>query len=234
MFSAEYQLLKQLIEQANKTGSPVLRIGAGPIWSVLYLQRILSDFRCEFSHVRLEIHVHAKERLVDLLLSGQLDIAICGTDVTVESALVEKEHLANVETTIFGRLGHPLSRQSTISAADFLKFDWMAFEPREDYRASLSDMFRRDGIAPPKPSIITSSWTSGILLVESSDALTTFPIAAKAFLSKFGINALAGAPVVQAFRSGLWYRSSLMDFAAGREFRRIARRVVGGVNSSIV
>ncbi len=208
-----------LKEQASKS----LHIGTIPFWNVTVLPNIVSQFQELYPEVRLVINADAPRRLIGLLSAGELDFALCGTDLGITDPGLASEAIGRVDLVAGCARDHPLALSWDGDVARLLEQKWLDYRSAPGHFSdaeedSLLYRLRRDAI------LITDSWLGGLLLAARSGYLMALPRQLEGFFSHFGLVLLADSPILLSSPSGLWYRKSAAETKAGRAFARLARQ----------
>jgi DNA-binding transcriptional LysR family regulator len=186
--TAEIRVLKL----ANR---PSLKIACGFTWWQLFVRDAIKT--CAHDHPDAAIHVDLCSSLDGLrhLMSGDVSCFI-GTKVEnlAHGMSFHFEPLLDVEDAYFARTGHPLAgRAITRQDLDpFPRLDVAPFVNRhfgiaEPDRQAHSDMWGRKAHA----QLSTNAMTSGIAMLQDSDAFLIYPLLTRDYFASQGIHMLS-------------------------------------------
>ncbi|MGA8509241.1 MAG: LysR family transcriptional regulator [Candidatus Sulfotelmatobacter sp.] len=131
----------------NSTPAGTLLIGSSESMLTYRLPEVLSKFRKEYPEVQLSFRPYAQERLMHSIESGELDLAICMTDI------VEHERLKSLrlrsETLLFVVAPKdPLAMKKRVKADDLGNKTFLVTEAGCAYRKKLTQLLTRINIRP--------------------------------------------------------------------------------------
>jgi DNA-binding transcriptional LysR family regulator len=112
------------------------------------LARPVADFCRAHPNVRLTLVNHVGLRTLDLLLSGDADLAVlpAGTDVVAYRQFLTAEPLCERDWVAAVPEGHPLERKRRLGLADLVRYPLILPEQGSGWRQQLDDVFRTAGL----------------------------------------------------------------------------------------
>ncbi len=123
--------------------------------------------------IDVTVVVEPRPSLVELVTSGQLDVAIAPLTGEPQPSIRE-ERLYDERSVVAGRPRHPLSRQATVTLADLATWPWI-LPPRGTSRRSwVERAFAAEGLEPPRAAVETADIPLQLALVAGSDLLCPF------------------------------------------------------------
>lgn len=204
----------------------VLRIGAGPLWSVVFLPRIVERFRKSHPDVVLSIQVGPKDTLLDLLSEAAIDIAICATDGRAPDTELLVETLMEVELQVACGISHPLLHSWNGDKANLLEQDWVVYQSAPGHSTQSHKVVPVKELGNPNAVVYTSSWLGGLTMTAQGSYLMNLPVILRDFVEPLGIRFLTSSPSIPSFSGGLWSRRSVTTTEVGKAFRAIAREQI--------
>lgn len=159
-----------------KTGHRgIVRIGGTPVFMDGVISTIIAEYQRSFPQVRIEQSYGYAAELMDQLVAGTLDIAICPLNA---SALPEGFQFTPVlpgRNVIACGTHHPLLRKTSLRLSDIALYPWIsppASSPLyEDMRHVLKDI----GMTDFKISFSGGTLAATTAILANSDALTVLP-----------------------------------------------------------
>ncbi|PBB24556.1 LysR family transcriptional regulator [Mesorhizobium sp. WSM4307] len=197
---------------AIRTGHvDLLRIGAGPSISLLYMSRILDQLRSEFPKTQLILSAPANLSYNARLLAGDLDVVV---------GRIEAEHLSDKITTIrLATFEHCLvigDRKSIArdppTAVDLLDFAWIGYSESIEPDPALTNFFHADGLAPPPLAVSTSSFNTALELVAAGRYAMIVPNQFQPIVEASGAAAYPIRTPLHAYEVGVSVRSSTLRY----------------------
>lgn len=171
------QLKMQLVDAREEVRSlsrgamGCIRIGAGPSWLTSALPGIVAKMANAYPGLRFRVSGGFKGNLVELVRTGDLDIAVTALPSRTPQGL-HAIPLTQDTISIIARRGHPLRAKRRLHASDTLKYPWIL--PGRDVlsRMRLDALFRVLGMESPEPNIEVDSipFIAGVL--RDSDMLS--------------------------------------------------------------
>ncbi|MGE5525597.1 MAG: LysR family transcriptional regulator [Rhodospirillaceae bacterium] len=122
-----------------------LSVGAMPALSTGFVQQVAAAFMAAYPNVNIALHTAPRTKLVDMLLSGKLDVALCHS--VDEHPEVETELLSRDPAVCILPPGHRLTKKQTISARDLAGEDFISWSEGTLTRARVDAVFEKLGIA---------------------------------------------------------------------------------------
>ncbi|MFK7996478.1 MAG: LysR family transcriptional regulator [Granulosicoccus sp.] len=183
--AAEISMLKASQRKA-------MRIGTGFAWWSIFMRDILRPYQQEHTGVSLHVEVCSSLDGLRHLLSGDVGCFV-GTKVEKlnDSVGFVFEHLFSVEDAYFAREHHPLASKKRYldDVKNFPKLDVAPFVNRH------LGLIERDDFDPmhvarslaKKGLLTTNSMTTGIDMLQDTDAILVYPIVCQPFFQKHNI-----------------------------------------------
>jgi DNA-binding transcriptional LysR family regulator len=174
----------------------------------------------------VSIHVDLEAQLVRLLADGEIDIALCNTDIDPGDPRVSGEPLVRVEVRVAGRTKHPLAAPPSCDIEDCFACDWIDYHDALDQAAWGGGDIR----SRVRGKIVkTSSWLNALLIASRTDALLPLPTHIRDFIPSIGLAFMDGVEPMTSFSAGVWRRDSFSLTKTGRMVVAMARELMRGV-----
>lgn len=156
--------------------SGTLRIGAGLIWSLGPLPRILARLHSCYPRLQVEVQTGIAGPLLPLITSGDIDVFL-GTVRNIDDILEASgkredlviEPILKVKMLTFVRAGHPLLDRGTASAQDLGLYPWAGFLDDDLQDAELREDFGSLGLPAPRCTLRTNSVAALLSIAGQSD-----------------------------------------------------------------
>jgi len=174
-----------------------LKIGTGHAWWIMFLRDTVNSFRQQHPGANLNVHVGNHLRLMDFLLSGDIELFI-GHEIMGLSRKAEVKFLPlfTSEDMVFVRRGHPLTYKNACSLADLIEYPTMETTPNEFRHQHLIEdpqqlaLHRSIHHLTEKILYTSNSLLTSIDLVSDSNALLPFAGEMSDYFSRFGLISL--------------------------------------------
>lgn len=164
----------------------LIRIGAGLVWSQIYLPPVLSGFLAARPGVQVDMQTGVIDTLVPKLAKADLDL-ICTTLDFPDSSEIVKEPLVQVTHGIFARKDHPLVEQKSASPKDLSDWGWITFANDYVGHNRLGSFFAANQLEPPIVRMETAPDLSLLAVVAKSDHLCSLPLAFEELAAKHDV-----------------------------------------------
>jgi DNA-binding transcriptional LysR family regulator len=225
--------LKEINDLATgETGE--LRIGTGPAWAFSLVPDTVAQLRNALPRVKVQFFDWVNERMLPMLLEGQLDILVGGIPPEGErQPQLQYEPLFDVEQLVFAGNDHPLQGR-TCSARHLTRYPWIWFREATLGRALLRRQFDEQNIPWPESAIDTTSIHFGMrLLGQGNDYLMLLPSTLVEAASGLGVKPLRLQQALQAYPAGLMYREQVMRLRAAAMFRELLAQRVAALRAAL-
>lgn len=118
----ELSKIERQISTMAETGPTTIRLGVGPIVEHLFLSKTLANHLTEFPRTRLDIRTEAAEVLQQLVLTGEVDLAVGPFDETEVDPRLNAIAVTEEPIVYVARPAHPLfDEDKEWSLADLTK-----------------------------------------------------------------------------------------------------------------
>lgn len=182
---AEYRFAVEEIAATRNGGLPVLRIGAGPLYHMLHIPRVLRTLMEEFPGTRIDVLAGINPIVFPMLQRGEVDI-VCGEiDAELPTYGLEQHPLLVVEHAMIMRPGHPL-RDTTITPESLAGSSFVLFQHDERFMKHL-DAYMAGGAHRYRVAVSTSSFATGLRLVAETDHLMIAPAPLEPVITEAGL-----------------------------------------------
>jgi len=174
-----------------------LKIGVGHAWWQLFLRETIAAYRRQYPYSNLYIDVGNNLRLMDLLLSGDIDLFI-GHEIVglTRQADVKFLPLFIAEDKVYVRQQHPLTYKQTCTLEELAGFPTMQATFNEyRYLGLIEDqhhltLYQTVHQLMEKTIYSSNSLITAIDLVNDSNAIMPFPASMEPFFNHYGLVSL--------------------------------------------
>lgn len=170
----------------------VIRIGAGQMWSWLFIPKILANFSSEFPAVTLEITTGPMRELMPRLHGGELDVIIGDFDGVHVPEGYLMQHAWSAEFGVFSRPDHPLAKSAFVSAADLVKTPWAGYIDHDVFEHNVRFWCRKTNVDQPHISIKTSSLATMLRVTSAGDNVAVLPVELESEARHWGLVPIRG------------------------------------------
>jgi len=137
--------LKTQMDYAERRGSFV--VGAYPDLVTHHLPKGIQKFREDYPDVRIRLLARSYNPLIQLVRSGEIDLAFCSSPPADDTTLEFKE-LFQYNTVLLTPPGHPLLQDNQISIEDITGFPLILTAPESQLRQRVEQTFKNRGLTP--------------------------------------------------------------------------------------
>ena len=137
--------LKTQMDYAERRGSFV--VGAYPDLVTHHLPTGIQMFREDYPDVRIRLLARSYNPLIQLVRSGEIDLAFCSSPPADDNTLDFKE-LFQYNTVLLTPPGHPLLQDSQITIEDIARFPLILTAPESQLRQRVEQTFKNRGLTP--------------------------------------------------------------------------------------
>ncbi|MCI0844021.1 MAG: LysR family transcriptional regulator [Chloroflexi bacterium] len=137
--------LKTQMDYAERRGSFV--VGAYPDLVTHHLPAGIQRFRDDYPDVRIRLLARSYNPLIQLVRSGEIDLAFCSSPPADDSSLEFKE-LFKYNTVLMMPPGHELLNGQPIGLEDIVRFPLILPAPESQIRQRVEQAFKAHGLTP--------------------------------------------------------------------------------------
>ena len=137
--------LKTQMDYAERRGSFV--VGAYPDLVTHHLPAGIQRFRDDYPDVRIRLLARSYNPLIQLVRSGEIDLAFCSSPPADDSSLEFKE-LFKYNTVLMTPPGHELLNGQPIGLEDIVRFPLILPAPESQIRQRVEQAFKAHGLTP--------------------------------------------------------------------------------------
>lgn len=159
-----------------KTGHRgIVRIGGTPVFMDGVISTIIAEFQRGHPQVRIEQSYGYAAELVDQLIAGTLDVAICPINMAAVPDGVDFAPVLPGRNVIACGVNHPLLRKAALRLSDIANYPWIAPPTTSPLHEDMRHVLRDIGVTDFKISFSGGSLASTTAILSNSDALTVLP-----------------------------------------------------------
>jgi len=161
-----------------------VRIGCTEPVSASIVSVIVNQLARRYPHIKFQITVREPPELYRELSARNIDVVIAQVNRPINEDLLQSEVLQHEPVVIVAGARHPLASKRRLKLIDLVDEPWALPLPESFVSSLLADAFRRDGLNPPRATVITHSAFLRILMVADGHFITA---AAPAMLKVAGM-----------------------------------------------
>ena len=159
--------------RAGKVGA--VRIGGSPIFMDGVIVAMIAGFQMQNPDVRVEQSYGYAAELVERVLNGTLDMAVCPMRAEDLSPGLQFDGVLPGRNVIACREGHPLAHTHAVTAADLTRFAWIAPPLNSPLYQDLQRVLGELGADQFRISYSGGSLSAVMGMLAGSDSLTVLP-----------------------------------------------------------
>lgn len=230
MILADFRYAEMNVNWLKEGASGSLKIGAGLIWSLGLLPRLIADFQSRYPGLMIEIHSGIGGPLLEEVTTGDIDIFL-GTlheraDVIENfdaNAELLMEPVLEVRRVAFVRTSHPLLATSKVEAKDTLDFPWAGFCDDTHGDSETKDAFRKLGLDAPDISLRTNSIAALLSVVAQTNHVVLLADILESEALNHGLKRLSCDIPTATLKTWLVMRQNLLSLKPVLEFCEAVR-----------
>ncbi|HEY6025583.1 MAG TPA: LysR family transcriptional regulator [Pseudolabrys sp.] len=136
--------LQFVISRIKRGASAALKIGSVPSIATIMVPEAIADVRAVYPSLLIDVDILKIEEAVDYLLLGKGELVAMSSKF--EHPLLAFEPLARGRLKCIVPEGHPLARQSRVSARDIVAYPLIGVDPNDPYGRIVTEVFTRHGL----------------------------------------------------------------------------------------
>lgn len=172
----ELSKIERQISTMAETGPVSMRLGVGPIVEHLFLSQVLANHLTEFPRTRIDIRTESADILQQLVLSGEIDLAVGPFDEAEVDPRLQALSVAAEPIIYVARPAHLLFEESKEwGLADLTKLPLaMPHTPTSITKQMVEDPRRTDG--PREGGIRCENYTTLMAIARNVDLVLSGPL----------------------------------------------------------
>ncbi|MEM7463285.1 MAG: LysR family transcriptional regulator [Pseudomonadota bacterium] len=200
---------------AGKAGR--LRIGAGTVWSDVFLPKFLASFCKERPNVEFVVRRSVGSRFRNLLEEGEIDLGV-GLEPSPDDLSPDLvfDPIAKIDTMFLVRKGHPLTRNPSAGLNEIVANSWAMYRLDTIIFDRVRQMFLDEGLTLSAPSFHADSTASIMSFVAQTNHITCLPAPMLPMARLFNLTAISNVEG-PSFQSGAVYMSAAADYPLMKE-----------------
>lgn len=202
-----WQSAREELRAASSAALDSFRIGAGPAYHPVIVPRLASRLLAEFPDTRIEMDTGVNDSEMPRLVSGEIDLMLGAFDGPLPEGL-ERRFLLGIETAIYVRSEHPLTRLPSVDAADLGDARWLVYKKDDMVHARINAWLAAAGCPSARIVVQAGALGSGFEIVGCSDLVMSAPFLVAGLAARYGLVALRCRDTIWRFRSGACFRSA--------------------------
>lgn len=214
----ERELAEMIAGQAGR-----LRIGAGTVWSDVFLPDLLSTFCETRPNVEIVIRRGVGRRFRTLLEEGEIDIGL-GLEPSPDDLSPELifDPLARINTQFFVRNDHPLTGRNDLTLSDIAAYPWAMYRLDTLIFDRVRRMFLEEGLSLQTLALQSDSSVSVMQFVGKTDHITCFPVPMLETAKQLGLTGLRTVEC-PSFQSGAVYMKAANDYPLMQDMMKVLK-----------
>jgi DNA-binding transcriptional LysR family regulator len=161
------------IEQLRGTMAGELAFSVAPAATIQLVPEAVRAFRAAHPAVRLRIFDGPQPAAIAQLRAGETELAVASLTGHWPRREFRLERLAEYETVVVARRGHPLAGARTLR--ELVAADWAHAGAQGSVGVFAEATFAPHGLAPPRPAMECGSFAALLAMVATNDVLALLP-----------------------------------------------------------
>nr|WP_306265685.1 LysR family transcriptional regulator [Pararhizobium sp. IMCC3301] len=207
---------KELSEMASGHGGQ-LRIGAGSVWSSMFLPRVLARLYTERPRAQFTVLRSSGARFADQFEKDEIDIGVGAFDAFMDysdtnSADFVCEPLSEVSTSFFAHCDHPLHKLPYAQPKDLNAYPYAAFRQDRELQSRVGRYFAHHGLMQPHAALVSDSISGVMEILKVSPMITCLPTPLADIASAFGAAAIRTKESPWIIKTGIMHRKAGLGY----------------------
>lgn len=164
------------VRQCNGVPEGQVSLGVTAESLAACLMPVFSSFTSRFPKVQLHVASGKTNMLIEMIRAGRLDFVMCPLNPDICDIDLHVERLYRSNASVIARKGHPLAEARSV--CELVDCQWISVRPAGVMGSAenhLADLFKTQGLPPPKIATTTESLLEILHIVSETDYLTLEP-----------------------------------------------------------
>ena len=216
----EYLQANEELGTLNEAGLEVLRVGAGPLFHLRFVAPAFVAMQKEFPELALELVADTNSRTIPMLKSGHLDVVLGVIEASRIEDSIAVRPLLTVEHGVAVHQSDRLCQADAVAAGELVDRRWVVFSYSDDRDTEhwLAGYFAARGLPTPAFWVRTSSFTTGLQMVDSGAFTMPVPIQLRPVIEARGLHVVRADPPITQLPAGAYVRRSSLPIHAVSRF----------------
>lgn len=210
---AECELIEKELSEMALGHAGRLVIGAGSVWSSMFLPRVLSRLYRERPSAEFTVLRSSSTQFADQFEKGEIDVGLGALDAFAHHGGKNAEQficepLSEISTSFFAHRQHPLHQSDCASPEDLCNYPSAVFRLDQELHNRIGAFFSLRGLKQPHPALISDSISGVMEILKVSSMITCLPSPLAPIAEAFDVQPIRTEVSPWTFNSGLMYRKS--------------------------
>lgn len=210
----EYGQAHEEVGAIVSAGLSVLRVGAGPLFHLIYVAPLFTKLKRRFPLLSFELVAGGNIQTIPMLLNHELDLVLGLIDPDAVDPFILTHPITTIEHGIVLPSNDARASQAAIDPSDFTDKAWVLYTEDPETEGIISDHYRKRGIAPPGFDVRTSSFATGLHLVVQGGFVMSAPLQLSSIVEKEGLTIRPVRHRMPKRKAGLHLRRSSANVGA--------------------
>jgi len=153
----------------------LIRIGAGQMWSWLFIPDIVAQFTQLYPSVKLEITTGPMLELVEQLVREKIDVVVGDFHGISVPDSFNVQPVWSSEFWAFAGSEHDLASKEDIQLGDLVKYSWSGYIDHDLFELKISSLCSQNDLTPPNINIKATSLATLFRLTKNSSNILVLP-----------------------------------------------------------
>lgn len=209
-----------------------MHIGAGPVYSAVYLPNTLAELRRRFPRLRVVVSTGVGDDLLPALKLGDIR-AYAGGVPNGAMALgpdFETEPLYEQSNAVFASEHHAIFKQGECGPADTLRYPWLCLFSGNQANSRIATYFAQLGLASPSIALESHSLQIALKMIADHEFLACMPVPLVRAFPEARLREVALDGFRWSIPTGVTYHRASIGFAPLVTMLRSLRRLTVGAD----
>ncbi len=155
----------------------IMKIGGGPVYSLIHFPLSLARLQKKFPKLRVEVASGPANELIQKLRRG--DLVAYGGGIPSEEEIAETNfksvYLCDQRNSLYASKNHPIFLKEGYNERDTLKYPWLCLFNTQQANQIINKYFERRDLAAPDLAIVSASIDFAYKMIDKHEFLACLP-----------------------------------------------------------
>lgn len=210
----EYRQCLEEVATTSRSGLPVLRVGAGPVFHLNCVARLFTALIGQFPALKLEVKTDTGHDIIEPLSAGELDIYLGIIPKAQVDDTILVRYVTSVEHGIVVRTDNPNAHDTHIDPAKLRNYRWVSFVVDPETEKRIQEICAPEGALDSIIDIRTTSFATGLQLVKEGGFVMSAPLQLASRIESEGLTIRPSLHGMPRREGGIYVRKSSLGYSA--------------------
>lgn len=198
----------------TKGQNGVMKIGGGPVYSLIHFPVSLARLQKNFPKLRVELSSGPASELIQKLRKG--DLLAYGGGIPSEEEIADMNlksvYLYEQKNSLYASKNHPIFSKENYNEQTTLEYPWLCLFNAQQANQIINKYFERRGLTVPDLAIVSASIDFAYKMIDKHEFLACLPTPIVEDNPEMGLRKVTLKDFDWSIRTGLTYQKSSSSF----------------------